>query len=389
MSGVDVSVCNSVTSGSALAADAPIAPVASGSGTFAIAVPWTDSGQARLVALALREGMEARVTDEAFTKDGHEFPRGTVVFTSAANGDSAMELLLELANYVGANIVALDSSWVEKGPNLGSDAFVTLTLPKIAMLWDEGTNPLSAGALRFVLERRLGLPVVPIRTRSLSRADLADYDVLVVPEGAPAGVLGQAGLATIGEFARKGGVVVAIGASLGMLTTGENPLLAVKREAALGREPDKADAGKDAKLAKGQEIASEADYRKAIQDERALPDTLPGALLNTVADRENFLSAGYDEGAVVMASGSQIYTPLDRADGINVMRFAEADNLIASGYVWDENRRQLAFKPYLMAQPSGDGLTIGFAHDPSSRAYLDGLDLLLANAVMVAPSRVR
>jgi hypothetical protein len=57
--------------------------------------------------------------------------------------------------------------------------------------------------------------------------------------------------------------------------------------------------------------------------------------------------------------------------------------------VWDENRRQLAYKPYLMAQRQGRGLVIGFAHDPSTRAYLDGLDLLIANAVLIAPSRVR
>ena len=72
-----------------------------------------------------------------------------------------------------------------------------------------------------------------------------------------------------------------------------------------------------------------------------------------------------------------------------MLRFAAADDLIASGYVWDENRRQLAFKPYLMAQPTGRGVTIAFAHDPATRAYLDGLDLLIANAVLIAPSRVR
>ena len=49
----------------------------------------------------------------------------------------------------------------------------------------------------------------------------------------------------------------------------------------------------------------------------------------------------------------------------------------------------MAFKPYLMTQLNGDGMVIGFAHDPSTRAYLDGLDLLLANAVIVAPARVR
>jgi hypothetical protein len=108
-----------------------------------------------------------------------------------------------------------------------------------------------------------------------------------------------------------------------------------------------------------------------------------------VAERDHFLSAGYDDGAVVLATGTQIFTPLGRDDGVNVLRFAAPGNLIASGYVWDENRRQLAYKPYLMAQRQGRGLVIGFAHDPSTRAYLDGLDLLIANAVLIAPSRVR
>jgi len=80
--------------------------------------------------------------------------------------------------------------------------------------------------------------------------------------------------------------------------------------------------------------------------------------------------------------------PLNRGDGINVVRFAAADALVASGYVWDENRRQLAFKPYLMAQPRGRGMAIGLAQDPALRGFLDGLALLLVNAVILAPARL-
>jgi hypothetical protein len=229
---------------------------------------------------------------------------------------------------------------------------------------------------------------VPIRTSRLARADLSDYDVVLMPEGNPAGVLGEAGQRAIREFVRKGGVLVAVGDSLEAFSSGENPLLAVKREAALGREP--ASSGNDpASLAEAIEIASDAEYREAIKDQQALPDTLPGALLNVVSEPNHFLSAGYDDGAVVLATGTQIFTPLDRANGVNVFRFAASSGLIQSGYVWEENRRQIAYKPYLMAQPQGRGLVIGFAHDPSTRAYLEGLDLMIANAVLVAPSRLR
>ncbi len=388
MAGVGVALCNAAVTGDAMAADAAIAAKTSGTGTFAIAVPWTDSGQARLVTLALREGIDGRVTDKAFTSGGRSFPRGTVVFPAGSNTPEKMARLAAIAREVGAETAALESGWVDSGPNLGSEHFARLTLPRVAVAWDDGVSQLSAGALRYVLEQRIGLPVTPIRTARLGRADLSDYDVVLVPEGNPASALGEGGLRAIRSFVQRGGVLVAIGESLEAFSSGDNPMLAVKREAALGREPEAKD-GDKGPLAEAKEIASDKDYREAIKDQTALPDTLPGALLNVVGEPDNFLSAGYDDGAVVLATGTQIFTPLDRAKGINVLRFAAPANLIASGYVWDENKRQLAYKPYLMAQPQGRGLVIGFAHDPSTRGYLEGLDLMIANAVLIAPSRVR
>jgi len=388
MAGVDVAQCNSVAGGDPISADMPIAAKVEGSGAFAIAVPWTDSGQARLVTLALREGIEGRVTDRAFTTGGRSFPRGTVVFPAGSNTPEKMARLAALARDIGAQTVALDSGWVDSGPNLGSEHFVRLTLPRVAVAWDDGVSQLSAGALRYVLEQRIGLPVTPIRTARLARADLSDYDVVLVPEGDPSAQLGDGGQRALRSFVQRGGVLVAIGDSLETFSGGDNPLLAVKREAALGRDPGDAEDEKG-DLAEAVAITNDAEYREAIKDEAALPDTLPGALLNVVGEPDHFLSAGYDDGAVVLATGTQIFTPLGRDKGINVLGFAAPGNLIASGYVWDENRRQMAYKPYLMAQPTGRGLVIGFAHDPSTRAYLEGLDLLIANAVLVAPSRVR
>ncbi|MFM7348589.1 MAG: M14 family zinc carboxypeptidase [Erythrobacter sp.] len=387
MAGVDVSLCNAAVTGEAMSADLPIPAKTSGSGSFAVAVPWSDSGQARLVTLALRQGIEARVTDKAFTAGARNFPRGTVVFAAGSNTPEKMERLAALTREVGAETVALENGWVEAGPNFGSAHFVRLGLPRVALAWDDGVDQLSAGSLRYVLEQRLGLPVTPIRTARLARADLADYDVVLVPEGNPGSVLGDGGQRALRAFVQRGGVLVAVGESLEAFTGGDNPLLAVKREAALGRKPDtKSD---KADLAEAREITGEEAYREAIKDKAALPDTLPGALLNVVAEPDYFLSAGYDEGGVVLATGQQIWTPLDRAKGVNALRFAAAPGLVASGYVWGENKRQLAFKPYLMAQRQGRGLVIGFAHDPSTRAYLEGLDLAIANAVLIAPSRVR
>jgi len=384
MSGLDVAQCGSAAAGTMVTADSPMPALARAAGAFGIAVPWTDSGQVRLVAEALEAGMVGRATDTAFSAGGRAFPRGTVVFTLTDN-DGSLDGLVTLASQIGAETVPLESGWVDDGPNLGSDSFARLSAPKIAILWDDGVSPLSAGATRYVIEQRFGLPAMPIRTGTVGRADLSEWDVIIAPDSFN---LPSSARSSLAEYVRDGGVLVAYGSSLGSFASGDDALFATKAETVLGGDPDEEEG--EGNSAPGTAIESMDQYRETIADPSRRPDTLPGAMLNTQVDPENFLASGYDGNApTVFADGSMILTPLSLTDGVNVVRYAAADELVASGYVWDENRRQMAFKPYMLAQPNGRGLAIGFAHDPSVRGYLDGLDMLLANAVIVAPNRVR
>ena len=387
MSGLDVALCSSsVAAGTPIDPGAPIPSREDGSGEFGVAIPWTDSGQAQLVLAALREGLDARASDEAFTSGGRQFPRGTVIVPRRLNDDGAMARLEELARAIGAETHALADSWVEAGPNYGSDAFDRLQAPRVAMAWDEGISPTSAGSLRYVIERRLATPVTPIRTGTLARADLGAYDVLIVPEGS----LDTAARKAVQAYVRSGGVAVIVGNALVGFTKDDTRLFSTSRQGALGKSLSDDEEDKDDKpSSEGSEIDSAEEYEDLIDDPNALPDTLPGALVRTVADADHFLSSGYTSGPVVSASGSLIFTPLNRKDGTNVLRFASADALLESGYIWDENRRQMAFKPYLLTERNGSGMAIGFAHDPSLRGYLDGLDLLIANAILLAPAHTR
>ncbi|MFN3313669.1 MAG: M14 family zinc carboxypeptidase [Hyphomonas sp.] len=375
---VDLASAQAVT----LAAPAPI-PAQADRG-FGYVIPWSDAVQARLVIDAIGQGLAGSATDEAFTAGGREFGKGAVVFTAAGNPADLGNQLNRLAAVHGAEVVALASSWVEKGPNFGSRAFVQLKRPSIALAWDDGTSPTSAGATRWTLEQKFGLPVSPIRVRTLGSARLSDYDVIILPEttGRFGGALGSGGAAALKAFTERGGVLVALGASTGALLADDLDLLTTVRETAWSDlEKDKS-----SEPERGVRIASEQDYRNLITDPGASPETVPGALVHIEADPNHWLASGYDR-AVALVTGTAIYKPLNAADGVNVFRFAEAGRLVASGYLWEENQLQLAYKPFLMAQPRGNGLVIAFAQSPTTRGYLGGLDLMLANAVVTAPSR--
>jgi hypothetical protein len=62
--------------------------------------------------------------------------------------------------------------------------------------------------------------------------------------------------------------------------------------------------------------------------------------------------------------------------------------LLASGFLWNEDRQQLARKPLVMVEPQGKGFVVAFTGDPNFRGYVDGMNLLFLNAVFRGPAHV-
>jgi len=114
-----------------------------------------------------------------------------------------------------------------------------------------------------------------------------------------------------------------------------------------------------------------------------------GVITKLDVDQEHWLTAGVPATVNSITVGNQIYRPLTINNGRNLLTYASADELLASGYLWAENKQQLAHKPYLMWQPRGRGMVISFAQEPTYRAYLDGLNITLMNAIFGGASHAR
>jgi hypothetical protein len=57
--------------------------------------------------------------------------------------------------------------------------------------------------------------------------------------------------------------------------------------------------------------------------------------------------------------------------------------------MWEENRRQLAYKPLMMVASQGRGVVVGFTVEPNFRGYLDGMNVLFLNAVFRGTAHTR
>jgi hypothetical protein len=104
-------------------------------------------------------------------------------------------------------------------------------------------------------------------------------------------------------------------------------------------------------------------------------------------DTDHWITSGSSETLNALVQGDATYSPLKLDQGGNPVVFVGAEDLVVSDHPWDENRLQLAFKPMVMVQEHGRGRVIGFVGDPTYRAYLDGLNVLLVNAVFRGPAR--
>lgn len=349
-------------------------------------VPWGDMAAARFASAALQQGLTLKSSDLAFThQNGQPYPAGTLIVSNADNADKAPQLttlIRQLATETGASVTGVDTSWVTAGPNFGSFNVKTLHKPNIAMLWDEPANPLSAGSARFVLERNLNYPVTAIRPAQLRGADLSHYQVLVVPassRGSYQQALGSTGLANLRSFVERGGVLVALGNATDLLLAGDAPLLSSKREYKV-REGEAKKADSETKVA-GSVINSAEEYQQWLVPEKADPDWVPGFIARADVDQQHWLTAGVPATVNSLYVGNQVYQPLTIADGRNVVSFAPAEQLLAGGFVWDENRKQIAHKPLVMVQAVGRGQVISFTQEPNFRAYVDGMHLLYINAI--------
>jgi hypothetical protein len=369
-------------------------------------IPWGTQAAGRFLAAAIRADLKLLTANKPFTQSGRKHPSGTLIVLVKHNGPAVHDVVARLAKESGAEVAATDSSWVEDGIDFGSNHTFPVKKPAIVMAWDQPVSSLSAGHTRFVLERMYNYPVTVVRTQALANADLSKFNVLILPDSGGFGGGGGYGQAFTGAaldrlkaWVRAGGVLVGIGGALGFLSSPQAGLLAVEQEG-LAREPAAAARPADpakpatpaaspaapAGPAPGRIFTKLEDFEKAVQADREMPDAAAGVMLRARTDPEHWVTAGLPETLHALLSGRAIYSPIKRDRGVNAVVFSAPESLVASGYLWEENRKQLAYKPFVAVQSEGRGAVVGFTADPNYRAFMDGLNVLFLNAVLRGPS---
>lgn len=389
----------------------------SGHAKLAYLIPWGTQASGRFLTGALRSGLKILGVTKEFTQNGRKYPSGTLVIMVRDNGETVHGAVERLARLSGAEAIATDTGWTESGINFGSANALHLKKPVVAILWDAPTSSDAAGNTRYVLERQFNYPVTAIRSEVFQTADLSQFNVIILPDGRYGSFFSGAVNDRLHSWVSNGGTLVAIGGAVRGIAGPPDGLLDIQRE---GLASDKGTAGKDASkdsekdsgkdagkddakpsddsktstptpipasgLAPGKIFTKPEDLRAAIQPEHPVPDGVAGVLTRANADPDNWVTAGVSPVLHLMLTGNLIFSPIRIDRGVNAVTFAGPNELVESGYLWDENRKQLAYKPAVVVQREARGWVVGFVTDPTFRGFMDGQNVLFLNAVFRAPS---
>ena len=345
-------------------------------------MPW-GSGTAEAVAEALQSGLRVLTADQPFTLGGRRYPMGTALVRTAENPADLASRLGTIAARCAAEVVPVNSGFVDEGISLGSNEVVPLKKPRVLLAWDYPAQSMSAGWTRYTLERRYRQPVTVVRMGSLGRIDLRRFDVIVLPAGNYGSVLNGDSLRRLKDWISAGGTLVTLGEASRWAARENVGLLATRTELRDGRGEIETT---EKEQKKNEPSPKPLDLEKAIQPEKERPEATPGALVRVVLDAEHWLSAGTDGEIQVIVEGQRVFTPIKLDQGRNVGVYAKKDRLVAGGLVWDEAQDLLTQKAYLIHQTMGRGHVIAFSEDPNYRAFTEATQLLFINAVLLGPA---
>ena len=331
-----------------------LAPLGDGIGYL---LAYDQGGAAVCLLEALHAGLAAEFALEPFATAERRYPAGSVLFPRSANPDSQRRMLDHLRRRHRVHIAPVASYFTESGIDLGSDRMVTLKPPRIALL---AAATASFGEIHYLLENEIELPFTSLDAARARRADLSEFNLLIVPEG----VEDLDSLQDVfRDFGRRGKTIVALGSASRAFTRESGGLTGVTVRA-------EAEASESEEEEPRWEKSSDRARRRQLE-------SLPGSIFAAELDPDHPLCFGLPPSIPVLiqrTGGFQL-----EGGGTKVARIAARDPL--SGYVGEAAKDDLVGDFWLVESSLERGRVLLFSERPGFRLGFRGELRVLLNAL--------
>lgn len=333
---------------------------------YAYLAEWSTMADMKLLAQLLNNDIKVRYARKKFIIDGKTYKPGTLIITRNGNknlGDRFDRIVRETATQLHQQLHAVETGFVDSGPDFGSDAVHYLEKPRVALLSGSGTSPGIVGEIWHFFDRQIDYPVTMIDTDYFEDVNLSRYDVLILPGGSYNDVLKTERLKEIKEWISSGGRLIAVQGANSFLEGKDGFNLKQKEEA---KDEDEADS---------------SDYLTGFNERqrKRISESNPGSVFKITMDNTHPLGYGYDDTYFSLKLNSNAFGYLEKGWNVGVAR----GDAVMSGFVGYKARKKLEDTLTFGVQNMGQGAIVYMIDNPLFRAFWHNGKLLFGNAVFI------
>ncbi|NDB53653.1 MAG: zinc carboxypeptidase, partial [Chitinophagaceae bacterium] len=331
---------------------------------YGYALPWNSLKSAVFASRLLQAGYKLRYAVESFAVNGKSFDPGTILVLKTSNekfGERLFDTIREWALQDQVNLVSLKTGLVDKGADFGSDKVVSIRTPRVALLTGEGSSSLSVGEIWNFFDRQLSYPITLLNNSSFSTADLASFDVLILPEGRFRFLDAKENVEGLRAWLQNGGKLIAIGESSKQLTKLDIGLISRKTDA---------DSDKDA-------YASLHLFKDREREE--IGSLTTGSIWKVMLDVSHPIAFGYPAAYYTLKTDPTLFEFLKKDTGWNVGVLKK--DVALAGFVGSQLDPKLKDGVLIGQIPVGGGSVSFFADNILFRNFWENGKLFLCNAL--------
>ena len=335
----------------------------------------------RVLAMQLlAEGVVVNVSTEPIRADGISYPAGTFVVRVGRNPETVHARIAALGPASGVAVRAIQSGFPDLGSSgVGSPTTIPVRAPKILVAAGDGVSQTSYADVWWYLEKELRQPFTAIDARRLSGLALERYNVIILPEGGYAGILGTGGMNRLRDWVRGGGALIALGSAASVLENKELGLRVVPEEP---KDEKKKLEATDTLVSSS---AARVPFVSPSAKGNSKPEPVPGAIARATLDLSHWLTWGYTRDKLAVPVPGDFLKP--SKNGQNVVVFDEKDPILA-GFTWPGNTAKfLNGSVWASVESAGRGTVVAFAENPLFRGFWRGTAMLFTNAVLFGSGR--
>lgn len=324
--------------------------------SYAYLMAWGDYYSPKALQKIGEAGIRAKVAMKPFTINNKKFDYGTIMIP-VQNQNKTSEALHEFLQTVAMEAhVTIEgvTGGLAQGPDLGSNNFRTVKLPKVALIVGEGISPYDAGEIWHLLDTRYEIPVTKLDVAQLGRSNLSRYTTIILPK--TRGQFDEAFAAPIKEWVKGGGTLIAY----------QNALRWVNKNKLMEMEFKE-----NPLTASGISFEQRRNFTGA--------QGIGGAIFEVRLDRSHPVNFGIKNDQMAVFRNNTLFVTPDKNSYNNPIQYTKAPLL--SGYIAEEKLELLKETVSFKSKSLGRGIVVGFTDNANFRAFWYGTNKFLANTL--------